>query len=766
MEVEKKARIWRLVKIPLIVVISILVISIITVTLSVLIKGARIRKAVQKTRASLSQGSYGQFEEGMDSLKELLDKYPDREDVLSTAAWAYASGSYFFYGKDSEYFKEYEKVAARMSGREGNDLFWAASALALVMDEKGDEAEKLTKEKTQQHKDSDELKFVNALALVATTNTVEGTIELELLHARPKPFVPAMLVLADLKKNSGDKFGSLAILLEILQFQPDNLLALIESAHMEMAVGGPSAAKVGKKVKKLEPSLKKAPAAVQARGYLAVGKLLIEKSKFDEAVEPLSKSYKIDSSDRETIQALALAYRKTGNALQATKILAGLGDIKAMPTALLVEIAESGLITGRTAMARSAAEELVLRNDFDTASAHSLAGRALVQSGANADALSHFSLAGQSVEARVMTVFTMGMAGKLAESAKTLKSMSRDENLPCATVIYEYYFRKGTEALADKEALADCPVSIRFFLLESAGMYAELLNLAKKENETLESPFNLYYLAVASWRTMGQKVAREELDKILKFAPDSVMLLGRTASLYLAMGRSNEALRTAEQAVEKNPADANSHALLVRILAAVGKPQESEKRLEESLKKFPDDPGLLVQKARILFEKDKADEAVAALDKAMSKALPKEEIMLAGPLYAAAYMKLKDEKKAEEELLGAARSVERYHDPAASLDLYADYIALKLEEKGKKNVTKAKGMFLSRSKKPFPSARILHEGARIYLAEGDRESAVERLQQALQSDPAYKPAYQALQDLESLDEIHRKNYVKIFGQEL
>ena len=98
-----------------------------------------------------------------------------------------------------------------MSGKEGNDLYWAASALALIMDQKGDEAEKLTKEKTQQYKDSDELKFVNALALVATTNTVEGTIELELLHARPKPFVPAMLVLADLKKNSGDKFGTFSM---------------------------------------------------------------------------------------------------------------------------------------------------------------------------------------------------------------------------------------------------------------------------------------------------------------------------------------------------------------------------------------------------------------------------------------------------------------------------------------------------------------------------------------------------------------------------
>jgi tetratricopeptide (TPR) repeat protein len=766
MEVEKKARIWRLVKIPLVVIISILVVTVITVTLSVLIKGVRIKKAVQKTRASLSHGSYDQFEEGMDSLKVLLEKYPDREDVLSTAAWAYASGSYFFYGKDSEYFEEYRKTAGKMPKAGGDDLFWAASALALIMDDKYDEAGKLTKEKMQEYKDSDELKFANALSLVAAANKVEATIELELLHARSKPFIPAMLVLASLKKSSGDNVGSLAILLEILQFQPDNLLALIESAHMEMAVGGSAAANVEKKIKKIKPSLKHAPAAVRARGYLAIGKLLIGKEKYEEAVEPLSESYKINPADKETAHALALADRKTGSPLKAIKILEGMDDVKALPTGLLVEMAESGLITGRTAMARAAAEELILRTDFDTASAHALAGKALVHSGAYVDAVSHFSLSGQSDEARIRTAFIMARAGKLAESAKTLKSMSRDENLPCATVIYEYYFRKGVDALSDTEALAACPACMRFFFLESAGMFAELFNLAKKENEALESPFNLYYLAAASWRTMGQKVAREELDKILKFAPDSMVLLDKTASLYLAMGRFKEALQTAEQAVEKNPADPKAHALVVRILAEIGQPQESEKRLDEAIKTFPDDPALLVQQARILYEKDKADEAVAALDKAMAGTILAQELALAGPLYAAACMKLDDEKKAEEQILGAARKVEKYFDPAASLDLYAAYIALKLEEKGKKNVTKAKGMFTSRSKKPFPSARILHEGARVYLAEGDREAAVEKLQQALASDPAYKPAYQALLDLDSLSEIHRKNYVKIFGQEL
>ncbi len=766
MEVEKKARIWRLVKIPLIVVVSILVISVITVTMSLLIKGARIRSAVQKTRASLSHGSYVQFEEGMDSVRKLLEKYPDREEVLSTAAWGYASGSYFFYGKDSEYFEEFRKVTARIPDRKGNDLFWAASALALIMEEKGEEAEKLTREKFKTYKDSDELKFVNALALVATANTVEATIELELLHARSKPYIPAMLVLASLKKKSGDKVGSLAILLEILEFQPDNLLALIESAHMEMAVGGPAAAKVEKKIKKLQPALKKAPAAVKARGYLAVGKLLIEKEKYGDAIEPLADSYKINPADKETVHALALAQRKTANPLQSIKILEGIGDLKNLPTGLLVEMAESGLLTGRTEMARSAAEELVLRTDFETTSAHELAGRALAQSGAYIDAVSHYQQAGQSVEARTLAAFFMGMAGRLLESAKALKSMARDENLPCATVLYEYNFRKGINALSDEEALAACPANVRFFLLESAGMYAELLNLAKKENEILESPFNLYYLAAASWRTMGLKVAREELDKILKFSPDSMTLLGKTASLYLAMGRSKEALQTAELALERNPANPKAHALLVGILAAGGQPKESEKRLEEAAAKFPDDPSLLVQKARILYEKEKPAEAVAVLDKAMSKALLKEDLVLAGPLYAAAHMKLKDEDSAEEQLLGAARKVEKYFDPAASLALYADFIALKLEQKGKKNVTKAKGMFLSRSKKPFPSARILHQGALVYLAEGSRESAVERLQQALQADPAYRPAYEALQQLESLSETNRKNYVKIFGQEL
>lgn len=766
MEVEKKARIWRLVKIPLVVVITILVISVITVTLSILIKGARIRSAVQKTRASLSHGSYVQFEEGMRSVRELLEKYPDREEVLSTAAWGYASGSYFFYGKDSEYFEEFGKIIAKIPERKGNDLFWAASALALIMEEKGDEAEKLTKEKFQAYKDSDELKFVNALALVATANTVEATIELELLHARPKPYIPAMHVLASLKKKSGDKVGSLAILLEILEFQPDNLLALIESAHMEMAVGGPAAAKVEKKIKKLKPALKKAPAAVRARGYLAIGKLLIGKEKYGSALEPLTDSYKINPADQETVHALALVYRKTAKPLQAIKILEGMDDLKSLPTELLVEMAESGILTGRSAMAHGAAEELVLRPDFDTASANRLAAAALAQSGLYGDAVSHYQQAGQSVEARTLTAFFMGMAGKLLESAKMLKSMARDENLPCATVLYEYNFRKGVNALSDEEALSACPANVRFFLLESAGMYAELLKFAKKDNETLESPFNLYYLAAASWRTMGLKVAREELDKILKFAPDSMMLLGKTAFLYLAMGRSKEALQTAELALEKNPADPKAHALLIRILAAAGQPKESEKKLEEAEAKFPHDPALLIQKARILYEKEKPAEAVAALDKAMTKTLLVEELVLAGPLYAAAHMKLKDEDSAEEQLLGAARKVEKYFDPAASLILYADFISLKLEQKGKKNVTKAKGMFLGRSKKPFPSPRILHKGALVYLAEGSRDSAVERLQQALQTDPAYKPAYEALQQLESLSETNRKNYVKIFGQEL
>lgn len=766
MKVEKKARVWQLVKIPLIVVISIAILLALTITFAYVIKGTRVKGSIHETRGEISMGTLKSYKASMNSVKELLKKHPGRDNVLSAAAWAYSYGAYTYYGPDQHHIKESKKLLPKISKTERNDLFWAANALNLILEEKSEEAVKLTKTKVQKFKGSNELKFTHALALMRSRSTIEAAIELELLRSRKKPFIPAMIELAKLKQASGDLEGCLVVLNEITNLQPDNILALIETAHVRTAMGGKSLSQAQKLVKKVAQYLENSPPVIYSRGYLTVGKLSIRKDNFKEAIDPLEKAYKSMPLDYESAHALALAYRKTGKPLSALKTLAKFTDLKKLPTDVISEKVESNLMVGRTRAAKAAVEELILRPDFETKNAHFLAGQIEAHSDNFPNAVSHFQAAGGSSDMQLQTAFYMAKTGQLRESAKILKVMSKVENNPCATLLYEWYFKKGKAALKQTKKFNQCPINIKTYLLESSSDFSGLLELVEKNGSEIELPFSLYYTAIALWRTNGRKIARKEMEKIFRYSPESLQLLTGMTETYLAMGLTKKAVQTAQYCYEKNFDNPAAHALLAEVLRSSNKLEDSEKTITEALKKFPDDPVILLQKARMLVDKDKLSEATSILENNIKKLASAADIVRAAVLLSNIYNQINNEKEADMVLLTAARKIEKYYDPAASLDVFAEVVAAKRGQGGKKNIAKSKGIFNSKARKPFPSAKLYFEGGKTMLTAGKNEEAAERFLKSIAIDPAFKPAYLELLNLDALNEAHKMNFEKIFEEKL
>jgi tetratricopeptide (TPR) repeat protein len=766
MVVEKKVRIWQFVRLPIIIFAIAVAVAAITLSLFFLIRSANIKRSVAESRKAVTEGTYGSYTTGLNTLKTLLANYPDRVDVLSTTAWAYVYGAYAYHGKSWEGMEKSRQLLSRIPSGKDHDLRGAAMGLRAILEDRGAEAVTLTGESLQIHKGCDELKFVHGLALASTGKTMEAVIDLELLHSRSKPFVPAMIEIAKLKRAAKDHQGSLTILLEVLQFQDDNLAAQIEAAHLQMQGGAANIPVVEKRIGTIQSALKDAPPSVMARGLLAVGVFTSLKGQFDVAVDPLEKAYAIDPEDDETVLALSRAYRMAGRPLTAVKILAKVADLKRVPTGTLVEMTESGLATGRVKLARAAVGELLLRADFESPKANYLAGVVEMQSKNPEKAVSHFKASGESADSRIQMALALARSGKLPDAGKLLKDMSKNENQLCATLLYAWLTRKGPQALDQTANLAACPFAIKAPLLLEAGRYAQLSELATQEAKLAETPETLYYLAASAWRTLGLKIAHEEMDKILTFEPDGVQLLSDVAAAFLAMGRLDEALQAAQMCYDKNPDAAAAHALLAATLSAIQKGDQADKIINAAAAAFPDTPAVLIEKARRLAAGEKFAEAAAILQPLLTRTLLAEEMAEAGVLLAGVDMAMKNDNDAEDALLEVARAIARDYDPAASLDVYATLISLKIEEGGKKNLMKAKGIFNVKSKEPIPSAKLLFEGGRILLAEGEKEAAVELIIQALAADPAFKPAYVELKSQEALNEAHRQNFERIFEETL
>ena len=765
MIVEKRVRIWRTLKIPVIILSSVFVLTIITIILFFVIRGTKIRKALAETRVNICAGSLEHYLTAHDSLSELIDKYPGRSDVLSTAAWALSFGTYA-YGFEFDNVAKSKKYIAKAEVSDDNDLYWAAKSMNEFLEGRPAEAAKIAKEKLKTFKKSDELKYVSALALNASDNSIEGRIELKLLHTRKKPFVPAMLELAKINYASGNLDEALSILVEVLAKQPDNIAAHIATAHAGIDKGGGALELAEKTIKKIKSKFESAPPGLYIRGFLAEGKLLVKKEAYGAAIGPLEKARMKAPDNDDVIFFLVLSHRKSGKPLKALEILSNYDDLQNIPDDILVELVESLLAVQRSNQADPAVEELLTRPDVDRAYAGYLAGLVAAQSLSFGKASSLMQSAGNYSDAGIRQALYMTKTGNLKEGVKLLKDLHGDSGSACAKLFYNWFRKKGKKALEEKELFNSCPADLKLFLLAAAGEYGRITELLDEEPSQALLPRQQYYLAIASLRTMGKKVAREEMDKIMKYSPESLRLLADMTVAYLDMGLAGKAVETARYCHEKNADKPLSHALLAEALRHAGELDEAEKVVNEGGKQFPDELSIAIEKALLNIEKERIALARLTLEEEIENIKAADVMIKAAAALARIYKTTGKKKEAETVLLTTARKLEKYYDPALSIGVYAELVSVRRSKGKKKDIAKARNTFYSISRKPYPSAKLQLEGGKTLLVQDKTEDAIEKFGKAIVIDPAFKPAYLALKKLNALNEAQRMTFQKIFDEQI
>ena len=112
--------------------------------------------------------------------------------------------------------------------------------------------------------------------------------------------------------------------------------------------------------------------------------------------------------------------------------------------------------------------------------------------------------------------------------------------------------------------------------------------------------------------------ARESYLKALGELPDNEALIQRVAVAYLGEGNTDEALRYAKMAAEKNPSNPQPWQMIAELSIQKGNAEEGLAALEKIPADRITDNGLYMNGGILLYNKKKLTEAAAAFDKAIA----------------------------------------------------------------------------------------------------------------------------------------------------
>ena len=184
-------------------------------------------------------------------------------------------------------------------------------------------------------------------------------------------------------------------------------------------------------------------------------------------------------------------------------------------------------------------------------------------------------------------------------------------------------------------------------LFPALSLRAEILFAEDRREEALvllneavdrRQDFLAYWLRAQyyNYGTDEAALAEQDYTRLTTFeeaAGDGHALLG---NFYLTRGRAEEAIRTWEAGLTRDPGHAGIQRALTRALVRSDDPQrrqEGRARLERLLEQLPDDPGLLATRAAVLLEEATPESTTQARDLL-------ERVVQLDPRYVAAHLQL------------------------------------------------------------------------------------------------------------------------------
>jgi tetratricopeptide (TPR) repeat protein len=457
--------------------------------------------------------------------------------------------------------------------------------------------------------------------------------------------------------------------------------------------------------------------AKRKAALLSSGEKYMNSGRYKEAVIQFRNAIQIDPEFAEAHYQLATAYIKLQSVQEAFRELSTTVELDPRNTDAQLRLAVFLIGMRRYDDAQRAAEK-VIAADPRNARAHSVLAEKYAVLQVWTQAIQEFQTAIDLDPAQVENYARLSIVylatGRTADAETTLRQATQVQPKSPEALLNLGRYYLGQHRLAQAEAT-----------LRAASDVAP--------NSTL--PKVLLTKAYLEGRKL---VEAEQLSKDLKrLAPNDPDGYGAPASFYEATGQQEKAAAELRALLAARPKDAAIKARLISTLINLNRTDEAGRLNQEILTASPAEPHALISKGRILIAQDKYGEAKNALDQAVQS----------DPQSAAAHY-----------FLGVVeRSLDLTPMSKASFTR-----ALELAP-GWEDATLALADVNVRSGDYSTALRLVHEaqqknpdstlaavvGANASIAKGDLSQAEEQLKAALDRDPLFLPALEAILDVQT-----------------
>lgn len=237
--------------------------------------------------------------------------------------------------------------------------------------------------------------------------------------------------------------------------------------------------------------------------------------------------------------------------------------------------------------------------------------------------------------------------------------------------------------------------------------------LAFSEQAVKTCPADLdarHVYAEALWANGRREEAVQQLEEVLRLAPEDAVIYARMAEMHLVLGRIGLARQYANQAIERNPQLTEAWVVRARTAREVGDFRSALADYHRALTYTPHHPEVLLEVAEVYRAMNQPDRALATLHRLADTYSPGEEPPQVLYLQGLAYLSLNRAQEA------------------------AEVLALAIQRGG-------------------ASADGLYQLAQAEAATGQLLRAQQTLQQALALDPNHAPSRQLLAQLESVHPV-------------
>lgn len=229
--------------------------------------------------------------------------------------------------------------------------------------------------------------------------------------------------------------------------------------------------------------------------------------------------------------------------------------------------------------------------------------------------------------------------------------------------------------------------------------------------------------------------AEEVYQRMVDENPDEPGARLLLAEAYMAEGRQEQALDTLKELIAEHPKEADYHLALARYYAAGNNTEQAEAVLRKGAEQVDDPYTLKLNLAELLTRSDRADEAIQTYQQIIDQDKEHPQAFEARKGLARIYLGRKDFEKAKQELDIVVRRNNK--DAVARYLLGQMYIELNDPVQA---VTELRQVVAARPRFVEAYGFLAHA---LFMS-GDFLQGVEILKQALEQNPEYRPAREAL----------------------